>query len=164
MAILSVFGIILVTIYGLHQDLLAVRRHKNQIQVLQVQQVAQTDEVANLSSFIKFAVGIFYVYFVTLVYHLLYLISFFATKISCPTVSLNFFLFSQTLLYLNSSLNPVIYCWKMKHVQHAVMNVLRNMTWYRNHASHETLTVYGHTVGSLLLASVFCIYQRLQII
>ena len=36
------------------------------------------------------------------------------------------FLFSLTLLHLDSSLNPVIYCWKMRHIQHAVINILRN--------------------------------------
>ena len=39
---------------------LAVRRHKNQIQVLQVLQVAQTGEMANLASVIKSAISVFY--------------------------------------------------------------------------------------------------------
>ena len=38
-----------------------IRRHKNQIQALQVQQEAQADEEANFASLIKSAVGIFYV-------------------------------------------------------------------------------------------------------
>ena len=78
MAVLGAVGIILVTMVCI-RIYLAVRRHKNQIQVLQVQQVVQTDKVANLSSFIKFAVGIFYGYFVSLVCHLFYLISFSST-------------------------------------------------------------------------------------
>ena len=41
---------------------LVVRHHKNQIQVLQVQQVTQTSEVQSFTSLRKSAVGIFYVY------------------------------------------------------------------------------------------------------
>ena len=52
---------------------LAVRRHKNQIQVLQVQQVSQSDEVmTNTARQIKSAVGTFYVYLVFLVCSLPY--------------------------------------------------------------------------------------------
>ena len=31
---------------------------------------------------------------------------------------------SVTLLYLNSSLNPLVYCWKMKEIKQAVKNTV----------------------------------------
>ena len=34
---------------------------------------------------------------------------------------------SVTLLFLNSSLNPVIYCWKMRQIRSAVMDIVRNI-------------------------------------
>ena len=34
---------------------------------------------------------------------------------------------SATLVYLNSSLNPLIYCWKMRHIRQTVMNILRTI-------------------------------------
>ena len=34
--------------------------------------------------------------------------------------------FAVTLVYLNSSLNPLLYCWKIKEVRHSVMEILRN--------------------------------------
>ena len=41
--------------------------------------------------------------------------------------------YTMTLLFLNSSLNPLIYCWKMRHIRQAVMDILRkimrNLTW-----------------------------------
>ena len=37
-----------------------------------------------------------------------------------------------TLMYLNSYLNPVIYCWKMRTVRHAIMDLLRKMSWNSN--------------------------------
>ena len=39
--------------------------------------------------------------------------------------------FAITLVYLNSSLNPVLYCWKLKEVRHAVREILRNSGLYK---------------------------------
>ena len=110
---------------------LAARRHKNQIQALHVQ---QNGEMTNFASTLKSAVGIFYVYLLFVVCYLPYLIS---MEIHGPSIPLKrLYFFSLTLVLLNSSLNPVIYCWKMRHIRHAVMDILRNIPWYRNRASH----------------------------
>ena len=129
--IVSMTGL-LVTTLVYFRIYLAVRRHKNQIYVLQVQNAAQTGEIANFASFIKSAVGSFYVYLVFLVCYLPIFICFVAIAIYGSNIALNrLLLFSCTLLFLNSSLNPVIYCWKMRHIRYAVMDILRNMSWYR---------------------------------
>ena len=129
--IVSMTGL-LVTTLVYFRIYLAVRRHKNQIHVLQVQNVAQTGEIANFASFIKSAVGSFYVYLVFLVCYLPIFICFAAIAIYGSNIAFNrLLLFSGTLLFLNSSLNPVIYCWKMRHIRYAVMDILRNMSWYR---------------------------------
>ena len=58
-------------------------------------------------------------------------------QINGPSIPLKMvLLFSWTLGHLNSSLNPVIYCWKMAPIRHAVMDILRNMFWFRNGTSH----------------------------
>ena len=95
-----------------------VRRHKNHIQSMQIRDEAQSEEIKNLTVLIKSTVGIFYVYLVFLVCYLPYLI--------CMAV------IPLTLMYLNSSLNPVIYCWKMRHVRHAIMDILRKMSRQSN--------------------------------
>ena len=113
---------------------------------MQTQQVAQADQVANFANLIKSAVGIFYVYLVFLLCYLPYLISLVVTEIKGSGIVLKrFSLFGFTLAYLNSSLNPVIYCWKMRHIRHAVINELRNMCRHRSHTSHETLEMTGDT-------------------
>ena len=115
---------------------LVVRRHKNQIQALQVQ-VAQNCEMANFANLIKSVVGIFYVYLVFLLCYLPCFICLAAIEFDGMSTALKkFFFVSFTLAFLNSSLNPVIYCWKMRHIRHAVINILRNMSWLRNCASH----------------------------
>ena len=116
---------------------LTVQLHKNQIQALQVQQEAQTGEMAHFARFIKSAVSVFYVYVTFVVCYLPYFISVAVITTNVPNIALKrFSLFSWILINLNSSLNPVIYCWKMRHIRHAVMDILQNMSWLRNRASH----------------------------
>ena len=134
--ILGILGFVLTTMIYI-RIYLTVRRHKNQIQALQVQRVAENGDVANFASVVKSAVGIFYVYLVFLICYLPFLVCLVAIEVNGPSIPLKrVFLFSLTLIFLNSSLNPVIYCWKMRHIRHAIMNILRNMSWLSNRASH----------------------------
>ena len=105
----------------------AVRHHTNQIHVLQVQQVAQNGEMPNAARQRKMAVATFYVYVVYLVCYLPVACIVFA-KTNGETVLLSRLeYFTLTLAYLNSSLNPLIYCWKMRHIRQTVMVILRNI-------------------------------------
>ncbi|XP_078347054.1 adenosine receptor A2a-like [Oculina patagonica] len=116
-----------------------VRRHKDQIRALQVQQEPQIREMANFASLVKSAVGVFYVYLVFLACYLPNLFCFAAIKIYGPSTDLKIvWLFTWTLVFLNSSLNPLIYCWKMKHIRHAIMDMLRSISWSRNRTSHQS--------------------------
>lgn len=40
--------------------------------------------------------------------------------------------FAATLVYLNSSLNPVLYCWKIKEVREAVKEIVKDRVFYEN--------------------------------
>ena len=111
---------------------LTVRHHSNQIHVLQ-EQLAQNNgtDMGNAERERKAAVGTFYVYVVFLICCLpltccmsIYL------SFGPHTVLTNLELYTEMLTYLNSSLNPLIYSWKMKHVRHAVMEILRNILPY----------------------------------
>ena len=138
--ILSICGVIglLLTAVVYIRIYLVSRRHKNQIHTLQLQQVEQVNEMANFASLIKSAVGIFYIFLVLLVCYLPYVIGEATLRNHDRNIAFKkFYLFSMTLVFLNSSLNPVIYCWKMRHIRHAIMDILRNMSWNRNQTSHE---------------------------
>lgn len=107
---------------------LAIRRHRTQIQALQVGQSAQTGETANFAGIVRSAVGTFYVYLVILVCYVPHLICLAVIEINGPSVALKgFFLYSFTLAFLNSSLNPVIYCWRLRHIRQAIRGILRDM-------------------------------------
>ena len=102
----------------------SVRHHTNQIhaQVQQVQQATQNEDMANAARLKKSSLATFYIYLVYLACYL---------PIACVVLAkingktaLNF---TSTLVYLNSSLNPLIYCWKMRHIRQTVINILRNI-------------------------------------
>ena len=103
----------------------AVRHHTNQIQALQVQQVAQNGEMENSARLRKSVLSIFYVYIVFLVCYLPMYCSIVLLVISGEVD--DFLLYSRTVMLFNSSLNPVIYCWKIRHIRHAIMDILRNI-------------------------------------
>ena len=45
-----------------------------------------------------------------------------------PRIDVNHLQFyTLTLVFLNSTLNPLIYCWKMKRIQHTIADTLRNL-------------------------------------
>ena len=129
----GVVGLLLTTMIYTRMYLV-VRRHKNQIQNLRIQQVTHTEEISSFASLRKSAVGIFYINLVFWVCYVPFFISMAAIRINGPSIALNrLFLFSLTLAYLNSSVNPVIYCWKMRNIRRAVIEELWNMPCHRNH-------------------------------
>ena len=100
---------------------------------MQIRDEAQSEEIKNLTVLIKSTVGIFYVYLVFLICNLPFLICMAVIPIYGSSIALKkLFLYSLTFMYLNSSLNPVIYCWKMRHVRHAIIDILRKMPWDSN--------------------------------
>ena len=116
---------------------LTVRRHKNQIQSLLVVDETQSGIMTNYAAVVKTTVGVLYVYLVLLASYLPYFICMAVVRI-CRDSSIakkQLFLFSLTLMFLNSSLNPVIYCWKMRYIRHAIIDILRNMPRMRNYSS-----------------------------
>ena len=114
----------------------AVRVHTKQIQASQLKQTALSDEVANASRLRKSAVSSFYVNFVFLVCFLPFYCSlirkFFKSEAFVNSqIWQELFLLSRTLMFMNSCLNPVIYCWRMRDIRHAIKDILRNTCTYK---------------------------------
>ena len=108
----------------------SVRHHVNQIQALQVQPTANQNGEAgtSLAGWRKFAIGTLLVYLAFLVCYLpnfCFLIVYLISGPSSSTTVLD--LFSSTLLFLNSTLNPLIYCWKMRRIRLTILTILRNI-------------------------------------
>ena len=109
---------------------LLVRRHKTQIltQRIQVTQ-EQTEKEANAAKLRKSATGTFYLYLVFVACYVPRLCVMTIIKRAGESTALviHLRLYTFTLVFLNSSLNPLIYCWKMRHVGKAIMVILRNL-------------------------------------
>ena len=96
---------------------LSVRLHVNEMQVLQLQHAPQNAQMVNVQRMRKFAMMSLYVCFVSTVCYLPHICTHFAIAFtSRPSTGIkHLHFYTLTLVFLNSSLNPVIYCWKMKH-------------------------------------------------
>lgn len=108
---------------------LAIKRHKNQMEAVQIQgihQVPQNGNTANFARIRKSAVGVFYVYLVFLVCYLPHFLLLLIHDPSLAATKHTLELYSLTLIFVNSCLNPVVYCWKMKHIRRAIINILRD--------------------------------------
>ena len=106
-----------------------VRRHANQIQALETVQASQAGEfIPNVARLRKSAASTFYIYLAflvcylpgccTLVVRIMY---------GSNTILKGISFYIATLVYLNSSLNPLIYCWRMRQIRYAVMDIMRKI-------------------------------------
>ena len=130
LVIMTVCLIVVVTVYW--RIYIVLKRHKNQIQSFQIQEVRQGTQNGDLSSFSKVrksAYGTFYVCIVFLICFLpSYILSFLILCRPLNIISLyKARLYTTTLFFLNSSLNPVMYCWKMGSIRRTLMHTMRGI-------------------------------------
>ena len=103
-----------------------LKRHKKEIQN-QRKQVAQNDSMLNTARLRKSAHCTYWIYLAFWLCYLPYIIVVITEMCLPNTIMEALFMCSETIVLLNSSLNPIIYCWKMRHVRHAVKGILRNL-------------------------------------
>ena len=105
---------------------IAVRRHTVQVHAQPAQAVAPNEENrSNFERLRKTAVGTFYVYLLFLACHLAIAIEILETRRN--KVWEHMLMYSNTLLYLSSSLVPLVYCWKFRHIRCAIKNILSDI-------------------------------------
>ena len=111
---------------------IVLKRHKNQIRGLQIQEVQQGVQNGDLSNFLKLqksALGTFYVCVVFMICYMpSYILSFLLlARLLTPISLYEALLYATTLFFLNSSLDPVIYCWKMGPIRRTLMDIMRGI-------------------------------------
>ena len=113
----------------LHYKIYAsVRHHTGHIQSLQVQEEAQNREMKNAVRLRKTALATFYIYFLFLACYVpIFCVD--LAKLLCVETALiqHLWYYVTTIVFFNSSLNPLIYSWKMRHIRHAVIDILRSI-------------------------------------
>ena len=130
LVIMTVCFILVVIVYW--RIYIVLKRHKIQIEGLQIQEVQQGVQNGDLSNFLKLrksALGTFYVCIVFLICYLpSYILSF--LKMARLLSSISYYKawpYTTNLVFLNSSLNPVIYCWKMRLIRRTLMDIMRGI-------------------------------------
>ncbi len=97
---------------------LIVRRHRTQIQQQQQhhqqRQQASNENIFSVTRFKKTALNTFIVYILLLLLHALLLCS--CGRLMSPRV----YTITSTLVFLNSSLNPLLYCWRDREIRTAI--------------------------------------------
>ena len=111
---------------------IVLKRHKNQIQGLQIQEAQQGVQNGDSSNFLKLrksALGTFYVCVVFMICYLpSYILSFLQmARLLSPISLYEASLYTTTLFFLNSSLNSVIYCWKMGPIRRTLVDIIRGI-------------------------------------
>ena len=104
-----------------------LKHHIMQVQTLNISLDSQTTvAIQDTTRQKKCTVAIFYLYLTLLICYLpnTCIALMFVVGADFPSEMINF---SDALVYLNSSLDPLIYCWKMRQVRLAAMNILRNI-------------------------------------
>lgn len=106
---------------------LTVRRHNIQIQTQTQHVVTPQNSGISMARVNKSAQSTIWIY---LIFWLCYLPNFFVFCYSFVTKEpqQKLQMFTVTLVLLNSSLNPVIYCWKIRHIRPTIVDTLRRIT------------------------------------
>ena len=130
LVIMTVCFILVVIVYW--RIYIVLKRHKIQIEGLQIQEVQQGVQNGDLSNFLKLrksALGTFYVCIVFLICYLpSCILSFlFLARLLSSISYYKAWPHTTTLFFLNSSLNPVIYCWKMGPIRRTLMDIMRGI-------------------------------------
>ena len=106
-----------------------VRRHRFQIRAQQVQRSIQTeDETRTTFERQKSSVSsAFYIYLLLSACYLPNIFLDFALMIFKGNILWIFQQYMLTLMFVNSCLNPLIYCWKLRHIRSTIRIILRNI-------------------------------------
>lgn len=109
---------------------IVVKRQTNQMQNLRIQQ-EQTENIANAARLRKSALGTFWVYVVFLACYLPDIIIHTAILSADKNSALlnNLHLWALTLVFFHSSINPLIYCWNMRHIQYTILDIIRTISF-----------------------------------
>ena len=128
-SIIEVFCLVSTTFFN-YKIFMAVRRLANQVQSLRVQVTEDGANATNAAhaTLRKSALGTFYVYLLFLICYLPNICGYILITVFGPGTAIKgFSVYTLTLVFVNSSLNPLIYCWKIRHIRHSIMDTLRNI-------------------------------------
>ncbi|XP_078368327.1 melanocyte-stimulating hormone receptor-like [Oculina patagonica] len=100
-----------------------VRRHQRQIS--RQQQSVQINTV-NVLKCKKSAVTVLYVYALFLIFYVPFFVTMFVETFAGYTLMVKIaYHYATTVVFINSFLNPLVYCWRIKEIRRAIKNALK---------------------------------------
>ena len=120
---------VVTSIFSYTKIFFTLRHHQNQVQD-HVQQPNQTNQL-NTARYKKAVSTAIWLQLTLAACYLPYGVAVALWTNSEPSASLyQLWIYSHTLVYLNSSLNPILYCWKLEEVRQAVKDTIRQVLCY----------------------------------
>ena len=114
----------LVTVMSALKIFQIVRRHRRQIN--QQQQSVENNNMVNELKCRKSAVTVFYIYGLFLLFYLPFCVTIIVDSFTGYTKVVKItYDFSASAVYINSFLNPFVYCWRIREIKRAVKNTLQ---------------------------------------
>ena len=127
--IIAVSSCLATSIFSYTTIFLTLRHHQNQV-LDHNQQPNQTNQL-NIARYRKAVSTALWLQFMLLVCYLPYLILVTLAIYAEPSSSVSLaWSYLSTLVFLNSSLNPILYCWKIDKVRQAVKETIRQVICY----------------------------------
>ena len=103
-----------------------VRRHQRQIKQQNVVVSHLQTNAVNVPKCRKSAVTVLYVYGLVLIFYFPFCVMMFMHKLIGYTTTVKIaYNYVTTAVYINSFLNPLVYCWRIREIRRAVKNILR---------------------------------------
>ena len=114
------------SIFSYTKIFLTLRHHQNEVQD-HVQQSNQTNQL-NTARYKKAVFTAIWLQLTLIACYLPYAVAeAFRANIGLSASLYNVRIYTTTLVYLNSSLNPILYCWKLNEVRQAAKNTIRQL-------------------------------------
>ena len=116
------------SVFSYTKIFLTLRHHQNQVQG-HVQQPNQTNQL-NIARYKKAVSSAIWLQLTLVACYLPYGVIVTLWTIVPSSTVYHSWIYTASLVYLNSSLNPILYCWKMEEVRRAVKSTIRQVLCY----------------------------------
>ena len=124
-SIIGTLVCLVTSIFSYTKIFLTLHHHQNQVQD-HVQQPNQTNQL-NIARYRKAVSTAIWLQLTLVVCYLPHGVAAFVTSGEPSAPVYNAWYYTVTLVFLNSSLNPILYCWKIKEVRQAVKKTIRQV-------------------------------------
>ena len=129
----SVFGVIcfVSTAVAYFKVFQIIRRHQMEVHAHQTTQNVYGQPAINVAKYKRSVLTIFYILALFLICYSPHLfgVAVLFTINDFSTVSITFIYLSVTLLFMSSTLSPLLYCWRIKEIRDEVRQIVKTVLW-----------------------------------